>query len=549
MDIVENRGEGQLHVAPARADAPLEGRPRLQRRLHLRPLRQQRARHRQQHASASCMFDPYDIEKDRGPDPNVVKHRVVVNGTWDLPVGHGRKYGANMPGWANALFGGWTVSTLFQARSGLNLTPFFSGFYSTSPWNTGKPLDGLGNFFCCAWRPDQIKDPNTGRLARRVLRRDRLRPARAGHSSATRRRAACGARAPGWSNFAFYKDVVATRALPAAALGAARQRLQPPAVLPRLRLAASCNLDSYLVGRRRRTTARRPCWGRAPSDNVEGLLAGEGVPHRLDERRSSARPRGVVPARAGATPLSFPASGPMTELPSRRGSTTRPSSRSCSPGLRAADVAFARTLTDDVLVLGAGGKMGPSLARRVRRAFDAAGVQRRVVAVSRFSEPGIGRRPRAGRDRGRLLRPARPGRGRAAARASATSSTWPAGSSDRRDRPDLTWAHNTIVPALRGPALRRRRASSSSRAATCIRSCRASSSRRHGGRTRPAPVGEYAQSCLGRERVFEYFSRERGTPCLLFRLFYAVDLRYGTLVDIARARPRRRAGGPRASAA
>ena len=55
----------------------------------------------------------------------------------------------------------------------------------------------------------------------------------------------------------------------------------------------------------------------------------------------------------------------------------------------AADVAFARTLTDDVLVLGAGGKMGPSLARRVRRASDAAGTARRVIAVSRFSEPGV----------------------------------------------------------------------------------------------------------------------------------------------------------------
>src|SRR5688500_4202218 len=51
------------------------------------------------------------------------------------------------------------------------------------------------------------------------------------------------------------------------------------------------------------------------------------------------------------------------------------------------DVAFARTLTDDVLILGAGGKMGPALARRVRRALDAAGGQRQVVAASRFSEP------------------------------------------------------------------------------------------------------------------------------------------------------------------
>ena len=55
-------------------------------------------------------FDPYDIEKDRGPDPNVVKHRVVANATWDVPVGTGRAHGANMSGWANALFGGWTVS-------------------------------------------------------------------------------------------------------------------------------------------------------------------------------------------------------------------------------------------------------------------------------------------------------------------------------------------------------------------------------------------------------------------------------------------------------
>jgi nucleoside-diphosphate-sugar epimerase len=47
-------------------------------------------------------------------------------------------------------------------------------------------------------------------------------------------------------------------------------------------------------------------------------------------------------------------------------------------------------------------------------------------------------------------------------------------------------------------------------------------------------VGEYAQTCVGRERVFEHASRERGTRCLLFRLFYAVDLRYGTLVDLAR---------------
>jgi nucleoside-diphosphate-sugar epimerase len=50
----------------------------------------------------------------------------------------------------------------------------------------------------------------------------------------------------------------------------------------------------------------------------------------------------------------------------------------------------------------------------------------------------------------------------------------------------------------------------------------------------PAPVGEYAQSCLGRERAIEFVSRETSMPAVIFRLNYAVDLRYGTLVDIAR---------------
>ena len=107
-------------------------------------------------------YDPYDIEKDRGPDPNVVKHRIVVNSTWDIPLGRGRRFASTAPKWADAIFGGWTVSTIFQARSGPNLTPFFT--YGTDPEfpaNTGRALDGVGQFGE-AWRPDQIADPNTG---------------------------------------------------------------------------------------------------------------------------------------------------------------------------------------------------------------------------------------------------------------------------------------------------------------------------------------------------------------------------------------------------
>jgi hypothetical protein len=152
-------------------------------------------------------FDPYDIEKDRGPDPNVVTHRVVANATWDIPVGRGRKHGANMPGWANALFGGWTVSTLFQARSGNHLTPFFTSFYTTTPWNTGKPLDGLGNFFCCAWRPDQISDPNVGGTRDAFFNQAAYALPAPGQLGNAKKGSLLG---PGtWVvNFAFYKDIV-----------------------------------------------------------------------------------------------------------------------------------------------------------------------------------------------------------------------------------------------------------------------------------------------------------------------------------------------------
>jgi hypothetical protein len=123
-------------------------------------------------------------------------------------VGKGRKHGANMAGWSNALFGGWTVSTLVQARSGQNLTPFFTGFYTTSPWNTGKPLDGLGTNFCCAWRPDQVGDPNSGGSRETFFNPAAYALPAPGQLGNAKKGSLKG---PGtWVvNFAFYKDVVA----------------------------------------------------------------------------------------------------------------------------------------------------------------------------------------------------------------------------------------------------------------------------------------------------------------------------------------------------
>ena len=100
------------------------------------------------------------------------------------------------------------------------------------------------------------------------------------------------------------------------------------------------------------------------------------------------------------------------------------------------------------------------------------------------------------------------------------------------DRTDITWTTNTVVPArvaehfsdgAHGGVLDRQRLSA-----------RAADGPAPTEQDPPMPVGEYAQSCLGRERVVEFVSREQGLRALMFRLNYAVDLRYGTLVDVAR---------------
>jgi nucleoside-diphosphate-sugar epimerase len=189
-----------------------------------------------------------------------------------------------------------------------------------------------------------------------------------------------------------------------------------------------------------------------------------------------------------------------------------------------ADIACLRRLDGDILILGAAGKMGPSLARLCRNASDAAGKPRRVIAVSRSveAEAGIEAIRCDLLDRNAVARlPDCPNILYLVGRKFGSSGS-----------PELTWAMNVLVPSIVAE-----RFSASRTVAFSTGNVYAFSKLSGGGSVEtdaPAPVGEYAQSCLGRERVFEYFSRERGLACLFYRLNYAVDLRYGVLVDIAR---------------
>lgn len=196
-----------------------------------------------------------------------------------------------------------------------------------------------------------------------------------------------------------------------------------------------------------------------------------------------------------------------------------------------ADIAFARRLRGDTMVLGAGGKMGPTLAQRLLRALRSADRKLRVIAVSRFQSSAAERELK---DSGvetipcDLLDPES-----LKALPVVENVLFLAGRKfGSSGDPDATWAMNAVVPAQVAQHFRDSRivAFSTGNVYPFV-------SPEQGGCVEwdaAAPVGEYAQSCLGRERIFEFYSKKFKTPCLIFRLNYAIDLRYGVLVDIAR---------------
>ena len=195
-------------------------------------------------------------------------------------------------------------------------------------------------------------------------------------------------------------------------------------------------------------------------------------------------------------------------------------------------VADIARLEGDIIILGAGGKMGPSLAKLAKQAIDKAGVTKKVIAISRFSEKGLEEE---------LI--------------DAGIETYSADlleDNQLQKLPDVknvlylagtkfgttgnesfTWAMNSYLPGRVAEKFKHSNivVFSTGNVYPLTPVVRGGASEH----TPPEPLGEYAQSCLGRERIFQYSSSRYNTPILIYRLNYANDVTYGVLLEIARS--------------
>lgn len=190
-----------------------------------------------------------------------------------------------------------------------------------------------------------------------------------------------------------------------------------------------------------------------------------------------------------------------------------------------------KRLQGDILLLGAGGKIGPSLVRMAKRASDAAGVNRQIIAVDMFPNP----QQQAAMDalgvmtiKCDLL-----DRKQLEALPDAENVLFMVGMKfGATGQEALTWALNAYLPGMVCE-----RYASSRIVAYSTGNIYGLTPVTLGGSVEtdtPNPVGEYAMSALGRERIFQHFSLKGGVKASIIRLNYATELRYGVLVDVAR---------------
>ncbi len=193
-------------------------------------------------------------------------------------------------------------------------------------------------------------------------------------------------------------------------------------------------------------------------------------------------------------------------------------------------LAALQHLESDLLILGVGGKMGPTLARMAAQALARIGSPFQVIAVARFSQPAL--RTKLESWGVKTVACDLLDRNALATLPASRNLIFMAGQKfGTTGAPSQTWAMNSYMPALVAERFTEARIVVFSTGNVYPLTPIA-----QGGAVEsdpPEPVGEYANSCLGRERIFEHFSLTRGLRCAIMRLNYAIELRYGVLLDIA----------------
>ena len=193
-------------------------------------------------------------------------------------------------------------------------------------------------------------------------------------------------------------------------------------------------------------------------------------------------------------------------------------------------ISMMTRLPGDIMILGVAGKMGVTMAMLAANAIKAANVKKRVIGVARFSNAEEREKlEKAGVETVvcNLL-----DREQVNSLEKVENIIFMAGRKfGTGGSEEQTWAMNVLAPALVCEHFKESRIVAFSTG--CVYPLEKLESCGSTEETVPSPVGEYSQSCLGRERVFQYYSKMNGTKVLLFRLNYSIDLRYGVLHDIA----------------
>jgi nucleoside-diphosphate-sugar epimerase len=194
-------------------------------------------------------------------------------------------------------------------------------------------------------------------------------------------------------------------------------------------------------------------------------------------------------------------------------------------------VADVAKIKGDIMILGLGGKMGPSLAKLLKRAIDSAGISKKILGASRFSDEALYKELT---DFGIECHKVDLLNDDALQGLPTTENViYMAGNKfGTAGNEHFTWAMNSYLPG---------RVAEHYKKANIVVFSTGNvypfTPPQTGGASeeiRPSPIGEYAQSCLGRERIFEHFSIKNTTKMVLYRLNYALDLRYGVLLEVAK---------------